>query len=179
MNASNISDYRTQASGALYVAPSGTTLPTDASTALPSAFKQLGYAAKDGLTIKENRNEVQWDTWEADDVVRVSDSHTVDVTFKLCEPFQADAAKLMFGSANVTVSSNAVTKIDIKGTELDECVLVAEMLMRDGTSKLRAVIGRFKPSEIGEFKFQRGEMLAPEVKGAALGGGAKVSYYFA
>lgn len=32
----------------IFVAPAGTTLPTDYSTALPSAFKCLGFISKDG-----------------------------------------------------------------------------------------------------------------------------------
>lgn len=180
MNADNITDVQTQVSGAMYVAPSGTTLPTDASTALPAAFKQLGYAHKDGLVIQENRDTVQWDTWEADDVVRVSNAHTVDISFKTVEPFNEQAAKLLFGSANVEVEDGNVSAIHVNGGELDEVVLVAEMLLRDGT-KMRAIAGRFKVTEPGEMDFKRGEMLAPEVKGAALGGAGadKVTYYFA
>lgn len=180
MNADNITDVQTQVSGAMYVAPSGTTLPTDASTALGAAFKQLGYAHKDGLVIKENRDTVQWDTWEADDVKRVSNAHSVDISFKTVEPFCEDAAKLMFGASNVDVDNGKVTGIHVNGADLDEVVLVAEMLLRDGT-KMRAIAGRFQVTDPGELDLKRGEMLAPEIKGAALGGAGtdKVTYYFA
>jgi hypothetical protein len=180
MNADNITDIRAQASGVFYVAPKGTTLPADASTALGADFKQLGYAAKDGLTISDNRETVQWDAWESDDVVRVSESHTVELSFRLMEPFQEQAAKLLFGSGNVTVASDEVTKIVVNDEDLDESVLVAEMLLRDGT-KMRMVVGRFQPTEVGEMTLQRGEFFAPEVTGAALGqaNGEKIAYYFA
>ena len=36
--------------GALYWAPLGTPLPTDATTALDNAFINLGYVTEDGLT---------------------------------------------------------------------------------------------------------------------------------
>ena len=36
--------------GYAYWAPAGTTLPTDSATALPSAYKLLGYLSEDGLT---------------------------------------------------------------------------------------------------------------------------------
>lgn len=40
--------------GSIYVAPVGTTAPTNATTALNAAFKQLGYATEDGVTITPN-----------------------------------------------------------------------------------------------------------------------------
>ena len=180
MNVENITDAQAQVSGAMYCAPKGTTLPNDAATALPNAFKQLGYAHKDGLVIKENRDTVQWDTWEADDTKRVSNAHTVDVSFKTVEPFAEEAAKLMFGADNVDVDNGSVSAIHVNGADLDEVVLVAEMLLRDGR-KMRAIAPRFQVTDPGELDFKRGEMIAPEIKGAVLGsaGVDKVTYYFA
>lgn len=180
MNADNITDVKAQTSGVLFVAPKGTTLPVDAVTALGASFQQLGYAAKDGLTITDNRDQSQWDAWEADDVVRISNSHTIELAFRLMEPFQEQAAKLMFGSENVTVEAGKVTSIDYDDDDLEECVLVGEMLLRDGT-KMRMVVSRFQPTAISEMTLQRGEYLAPEVTGAALGSttAKKIRYYFA
>ena len=38
-------------SGAVYVAPIGTALPTDATSSLAEAYKGLGYISEDGFTI--------------------------------------------------------------------------------------------------------------------------------
>ena len=38
-------------SGAVYVAPIGTALPTDATSSLAVAYKGLGYISEDGFTI--------------------------------------------------------------------------------------------------------------------------------
>ena len=46
----NVSAGKPAVGGAVFVAPTGTTLPTDATTALGSAFKALGYCSDDGLT---------------------------------------------------------------------------------------------------------------------------------
>ena len=82
--------------------------------------------------------------------------------------------------AKVTAADGVATAIQINGGNVPEGVLVAEMLLRNG-DKMRAVIGRFQVTEVGEFTFKRGEALAPEVTGAAMGaaGANKVSYYFA
>ena len=49
-DASNVSVGKPLASGAIFVAPSGTTAPTDAKTALAATFKCVGYISEDGVT---------------------------------------------------------------------------------------------------------------------------------
>ena len=44
--------------GGVFCAPAGTTLPTDASTALATAFKDQGYISEDGVT-KSYSNDIQ------------------------------------------------------------------------------------------------------------------------
>ena len=48
--------------GAVWRAPLGTTLPTDATTALDKAFKSLGYISEDGMT---NANSPESDSIKA------------------------------------------------------------------------------------------------------------------
>ena len=46
-NASNVSAGKPKVAGAVYRAPKGTTLPTDATTALASAFVDMGYVSEE------------------------------------------------------------------------------------------------------------------------------------
>ena len=49
-DAKNVTAAKPKVGGAVWRAPLGTTLPTDAKTALDKAFKSLGYISSDGLT---------------------------------------------------------------------------------------------------------------------------------
>ena len=49
-NVSNVSGSKPKTTGIIFCAPVGTTLPTDASTALAATFMDLGYVSDSGVT---------------------------------------------------------------------------------------------------------------------------------
>lgn len=68
--------------GAIYGAPTGTTLPTSVSGSLNAAFLDLGYADENGIVQSINSQVTEIKAWQNADVVRkIQTSH--DLTYSL------------------------------------------------------------------------------------------------
>lgn len=141
--------------GYAYWAPAGTALPTDASTALPAAFKLLGYLSKDGLT-----NTADTDTTEIKDangttVMKVITSYTESYQFALLEVLRAEAAKLRYNTGAVTGTDKSMT-IKHQMPSDEDFVLVFEIAMT-GNVKDRLVIGNGTRAEFGDRQVHVGD----------------------
>ena len=137
--ATYVSTGKPNISGAVWVAPKDTTLPTDATTALDTtAFTCLGYVSEDGL---ENENEMdvsEIKAWGGVTVYRSLTGLTDNFKLKLIESENVDVLKNVYGDSNVTESSGAIT-VSVKAEDPQEKVWVFELAMR-GNAKKRIVI---------------------------------------
>ena len=133
--ASNVSTGKPNIGGAVYVAPKGTTLPTDATTALSSAFTCLGYVSEDGL---ENSNEMDVSSikaWGGMIVYRSLNELNDEFSLALIESENVDVLKTVYGSSNVTVGVDNTVKVDIKAEDPEEKVWVFELALRGNRAK--------------------------------------------
>ena len=133
----NITIGRPKAGGAIYFAPAGTTLPTDATTALAEAFVNLGYVTEDGITtsVAEEANEIK--AWGPETVMVSQNDYGETATFNLLETIRPAVLQYMRGNANVTIGSDGSIKSGTTGEQLPRGVIVVETIQNNGSANPR------------------------------------------
>jgi hypothetical protein len=159
--ASNTSAGKPNVSGAIWVAPTGTTLPTDTTTALDAAFACLGYCSEDGLTNATNLESEVIKAWGGDSVLSIQTSKDDTFAFTLLEVLNIDVLKFVYGSANVTGTLATGITIQANNADVEEKAIVVDMVMRDGAAK-RIVIPSAKISEVGDITYSDSEAVGYE-----------------
>lgn len=159
--ASNVSAGKPEVAGALWVAPKGTTLPTDTATTLDAAFKCLGYCSEDGLTNSTNLETETIKAWGGDTVLTIQTSKDDTFKFTLLEVLNEDVLKFVYGSSNVTGTLATGLAITANNSDVEEVALVVDMIMRDSTAK-RIVIPDCKISEFGDVVYSDSEAVGYE-----------------
>jgi hypothetical protein len=133
--ATNVTTGKPNISGAVYVAPIGTTLPTDATTALDNAFVCLGYVSEDGL---ENNNDMDVSAikaWGGMIVYRSLNELDDNFVLTLIESENTDVLKAVYGSNNVTVDASGNVTVAVKADDPEENVWVFELALRNSRAK--------------------------------------------
>lgn len=164
-NAQNVSFGKPKATGGIWIAPSGTTLPVNATATLDNDFKSLGYISEDGLVnaIETDTEEVK--AWGGDTVLTGQTSFAEKFTFNMLET-NVEALKFYYGADNVT-DSGEIT-ISVNSTELPEVVMVAEVVLTGGRVK-RIVVPHAKLFDrSGEITYVDGEAIMYPVNILAL-----------
>lgn len=134
--ASNVSTGKPNISGAVYVAPLGTTLPTNATATLdPAKFTCLGYVSEDGL---ENNNEMdisEIKAWGGAIVYRSLTGLNDNFSLSLIESENVDVLKNVYGDSNVSVDGSGDVTVNIVTEDPQEKVWVFELALRGGRAK--------------------------------------------
>ena len=176
-NVANVSTGKPKVAGAVFRAPLGTTLPTDATSTLDAAFKELGYVSEDGVT---NNNTPDSDTikaWGGNTVLVVQNEMSDEWTLTLIESLNPEVLKAVYGDARVTVDSQAGT-ITVQATadQRIDAAYVIDMIMKGGAMK-RVVIPNGSMSELGEIVYKDDEAVGYELTLNALPDTAGVQHY--
>lgn len=139
---------------AVFVAPLGTALPTDATTALADEFIDLGWVSEDGVTNSIKRDTTKHYAWGGD-VVRVTqDRYTETIRLALLETNEA-VLKVVYGDDAVTTTGTApnttVSAVSHSSLQLGRQVFVIDYI--DGDKIGRIVIKEGQVTEIGDIKY--------------------------
>lgn len=148
----NVTAGKPAVGGALYRAPLGTALPTDAVTALSNAYVSLGYMSEDGLKNNNSPESTAVKAWGGDTVLNIQTAKPDTFAGTLIEALNPDVLATVYGEDNV--SGTLATGIDVYATsdEAEEYVYVCDMIMRDDAVK-RIVIPQGKITEVGEITY--------------------------
>lgn len=160
-NASNVTAAKPKIGGAIYMAPTGTELPTDAETALNAAFVNLGFVSEDGL---ENANSASSDNvkeWGGSIVNTTLKEKEDKFKFTLIEALNLHVLKLIYGEKNVTGTLEAGITVKAKAEDYEEKSFVVDMVLKSGVIK-RMVLPLAKVSEVGDVKYAGGENIGYE-----------------
>ena len=161
MNASNVTAGKPKIGGAIFRAPVGTALPTNATSELNAAFKDMGYLSDSGLV---NSNSPETDKIKAwgGDVVHTAKKGKED-TFKgtFIEALNEEVLKMVYGDDNVTGTLATGITVTANSSEAEEYSYVVDMILKNDTLK-RVVLPCASVSEVGDITYNDGDLVGYE-----------------
>lgn len=158
--ANNVSTGAPKITGAVFVAPAGSTLPTDATTALDAAFVSVGEISEDGVTRTRSTDSSTIKNWNQDPVLTVQTSYEETFQFTMISSRSVNALKAAYGDDNVTGTDDKFT-VKHNGAAPAEHAWVIDMVMTDG-SPSRIVIPKAKVTKIGDVTYKKDEAIGFE-----------------
>lgn len=160
--ASNVTAGKAKITGAIFRAPVGSTLPTDAKTELDTAFKCLGYVSEDGVTNGNSPESKQTKAWGGDVVLSTQTEKPDTFQFKLIEAKNVDVLKMIYGDSHVTGELDTGIKVDVTAEDPGPAAYVIDMILKDGDLK-RLVIPSASISEMDDIVYNDSEPVGYDV----------------
>ncbi len=138
--------------GAVFVAPVGTSLPTSTTATLAAAFKDLGYISDAGVVNSNSPSNTAIKAWGGDTVLDVQTEKPDTFKMNFIEATNEDVLKLVYGSANVSGSLSSGLTIKANSEEQNEVSVVIDMVLKDDCAK-RIVLPKAKVTAVGDITY--------------------------
>ena len=150
--AANVSAAKPKIGGAISYAPVGTTLPTDAVSALNEAFKSLGYISEDGFKNSSSITSNKVKAWGGDVVLVVQSDSSDECSFTLIESTNPDVLKAVHGEGNVTGTIDSGITVKVNSAAHENFAWVIDMVLKGGAVK-RIVLPSAAISSVDEVSY--------------------------
>lgn len=173
----NVSTGKPKTTGGVWHAPLGTTLPTDATTALDAAFKNLGYCSEDGVSESTDMSTNEIKAWGGDTVLLAQEGKSYKYTFTPIECMNSEVLKAQYGSGNVTVDAQTgLITVTGNATEVGAEIFVIELALRDGGFE-RIVLPNGKLSSLGDITYNDTDPIGSELEITAMPDASANAFY--
>ena len=154
-DATKVTAAKPKVGGAIWRAPLGTPLPTDAKTELDKAFKCLGYASEDGVTNSNSPSSDNTNAWGGDTVLTQQTEKPDTFAYTLLEALNPAVLKSVYGDKNVTGTLETGITVKANSDEQQDCCWVIDMVMKNNAAK-RIVIPDAAVSAVGDITYSNG-----------------------
>lgn len=155
--------------GEIYLAPVGSTMPIDVTTALDAAFDGLGYMAADGVTISANIDTTVVDAWQsAEPIDRRVNTRSYQIQGGILQ-FDQKAFEILFGGGTWSGTTLA-TYASPSGSDVFYRAMVVETT--ENTKKTRYLFPKVTVADTGEIQLRRPEAANAAVTFEALNSGS-------
>lgn len=162
--------------GGIKVAPIGTVTPTDPTSVLNAAFKELGYVNEDGLKLSHDASDDKIKVWGGVTIRTIRSDYSATITGTLVSTLDIDVLKNVFGDSLVTQKSGFIA-IKHAADIAPEKVYIIETKDASNGGRKRYVIPKGQITVSGDVNLSHKEITGFEVTIEALADKDGVCYY--
>ena len=159
-NTKNVVAGKPLATGGVWSAPLGTSLPTDETTTLNVAFVSAGYIGEDGLTETQDRSTTKVRAWGGDTVKVLQTEFSLTYQFTFIESVKGSVLGEVYGTDNVTTVAGKHA-VKVTSDQLPHRAYIFEV--KDDDARIRIVVPDGQITEVGEVTYSDGDVIGYQV----------------